>query len=79
MAITLRPDEEENKLVDYAKRITGETTATKALFALIRDHQSTSEELQRYKQLEREASQRARKAESAINEFKRALSTITNF
>lgn len=79
MAITVRPTEEENKLVDYAKKATGQSTATKALIAIIRDHQSLSSELRRYKQLEQEASQKARKAQSAINDFNRALKNITEF
>ncbi|CAH6849791.1 hypothetical protein EDB29_1011150 [Vibrio crassostreae] len=79
MAITLRPTDEEQKLVDYAKDVTRQSTATKAMFDIVREHQKVTAELQRYKKLEHEASSRARKAESAINEFKRALSTITNF
>ncbi|CAH6962950.1 conserved hypothetical protein [Vibrio chagasii] len=79
MAITLRPDEDENKLVDYAKKATGQSTSTKALFAIIRDHQALANELRRYKQLEQEASQKARKAQSAINDFNRALKNITEF
>lgn len=79
MAITLRPNEAEAKLVDYAKRITGQSTATKALFDLISHHQVIDKELKRYKQLEQQASSRARAAESVVQEFQRAFSNINNF
>lgn len=78
MAITLRPTDEEQKLVDYAKDVTRQSTATKAMFDIVRDHQKVTAELQRYKKLEHEASSRARKAESTINQFQSSLTNLLN-
>ncbi|CAH7004875.1 conserved hypothetical protein [Vibrio chagasii] len=78
MAITLRPTDEEQKLVDYAKDVTRQSTATKAMFDIVRDHQKVTAELQRYKKLEHEASSRVRKAESTINQFQSSLTNLLN-
>lgn len=78
MAITLRPTEEEQKLVDYAKSVTKQSTATKAIWELLRNHQTVSKELQRYKKLEHEATSRARSAEGTIKQFQSALSNLLN-
>ena len=79
MAITLRPTEEEQKLVDYAKNVTRQNTATKAIWELLRHHQTVSKELQRYKKLEHEATSRARSAESTIKDFQSSLSKLSKF
>jgi len=79
MAITIRPTDDEVKLVEYAKGITGEKTASKALLKLCLLHQDLSKKHEKLIDSERSYRTRTNKAESTIRNFQQALSSMTKY
>lgn len=79
MAITIRPTDNELELVQYAKRVTGEKTASKALIKLCESHQELSAKLDKAEKSNIHYRSRANKAESVLCRFKGSLHEITQF
>lgn len=78
MAITIRPTDDEVKLVEYAKEVTGEKTASKALLKLCEQHRSLESQLDKTQASERHYRSKSHKAETVVKDFQRALSNLSN-
>lgn len=70
MAITLRPTEEDLKLIEYAKQVTNEGTASKALFKICVSMQITSRQLKEERQKNIELEAKVARLEKAIYHYK---------
>ncbi|UKA23355.1 hypothetical protein IHC92_20605 [Photobacterium damselae subsp. damselae] len=78
MAITLRPTDEDLKLIEYAKKVTNEATSSKALLKICVSMQITSRQLQEEKKKNIELQARLAKLEKTINHFKLFTESLEN-